>query len=452
MSTHPLRTRSFALLFAGQTLSLAGDAAVPVALTLAVYAATGSSGALALVLSCALVPKMLLLPLGGVAGDRFDPRTVALVTNVVRAAGQAFVGLELLDGHPHLWQIAAAEAVGGAAGAFAMPTTSPLVRGTVDEAQLLRANALIASANGVVRLGGPAVGGTLVLTAGPGWAFLFDGASFAVCAALLAAIRVRRVRVPHSSITRDLKEGWSEVRARDWYASTLIAHGVWNGAAATLAALGPSVVIGEPGGQGAWVTLMQTGAAGLLAGSLLAGRARLRRPLLVSTLGLATYALPLALLAASAPSWATVTSYGFALAGLGFLGPVWDTSVMSAIPEQVLARVTSYDWLISIATMPLGYVLAPLAASVTGPGLPLGVAAAAVLATCLATAARPSVRHFTDTPAGMPASAPSGTPEAAPEAPPGAVGARVPPPGGQPRPDPSLNMFKKRSTVHDKSF
>lgn len=164
----PLRTRAFALLFAGQTLSLAGDAAVPVALTLAVYQATGSSGALALVLTCALIPKVLLLPLGGVIGDRFDPRTVALATNTVRAAGQIFVGLELLGKDPHIWQIAVAEAVGGIAGAFSMPTAAPLVRGTVDDSQLLRANALIASVNGAVRLGGPALGGTLVLTAGPG--------------------------------------------------------------------------------------------------------------------------------------------------------------------------------------------------------------------------------------------------------------------------------------------
>ncbi|MFD6426862.1 MFS transporter [Streptomyces sp. NPDC060198] len=398
MPSHPLRTRAFALLFAGQTLSLAGDAAVPVALTLAVYQATGSSGTLALVLTCALIPKVLLLPLGGVIGDRFDPRTVALVTNAVRAAGQIFVGLELLGADPRIWQIAVAEAVGGIAGAFSMPTAAPLVRGTVDDSQLLRANALIASVNGAVRLGGPALGGTLVLTAGAGWAFLLDGASFAACAALLAAIRVRRVRVPHSSVLADLKEGWSEVRARDWYWSTLIAHGVWNGAAAVLATLGPAVIVGARGDEGAWVTLMQVGSAGVLAGSLLAGRAKPRRPVLVSTLGLATYALPLALLAASAPAWATITSYGLALTGLGYLGPVWDTSVMSAVPEQVLARVTSYDWLISIAAMPLGYVLAPLAASAVGPGLPLGVAAAAVLTACLATAALPGVRHFVTEP------------------------------------------------------
>ncbi|MGC5410290.1 MFS transporter, partial [Streptomyces sp. DT225] len=75
--THPLRTRSFRLLFIGRSLSMLGDSAIPAALTLAVYLATGSNSALALVLGCAMVPKLLLLPLGGVVGDRFNARTVA---------------------------------------------------------------------------------------------------------------------------------------------------------------------------------------------------------------------------------------------------------------------------------------------------------------------------------------------------------------------------------------
>lgn len=164
---HPLRTRSFRLLFVGRSLSLLGDAAIPAALTLAVYLATGSTGDLALVLACAMVPKLLLLPLGGVVGDRFNARTVALTTDLVRCVTQLFVGAELLSGTPALWQIAVAEAIGGAAGAFSMPTVSPLIRGTVAESGLLRANALMAVVGSAARIGGPAVAGALVFTAGP---------------------------------------------------------------------------------------------------------------------------------------------------------------------------------------------------------------------------------------------------------------------------------------------
>ncbi|SCF96376.1 MFS transporter [Streptomyces sp. Ncost-T10-10d] len=391
---HPLRTRAFRLLFIGRTLSLLGDSAIPTALSLAVYLATGSTGALALVLGCAMIPKLLLLPLGGVVGDRFNARTVALTTDLVRCATQLFVGAELLGGSPALWQIALAEAIGGAAGAFAMPTVSPLIRGTVAESGLLRANSLMAVVNSATRLGGPALAGALILTAGPGWAFVLDGASFAVSAALLSAMKVRHVPIPRRSLLTDLKEGWSEVRGRDWYWTSLIAHAVWNGAAAVLMTVGPALFVRELGGKEVWVALLQTGAVGLLLGSLLAGRAHPRRPVLVANLGLATYALPLGLLAVHAPVVVTIAAYGIAQAGLGFLNPVWETSVQSAVPAHALARVTSYDWLLSLGAMPLGYALAPLAASAWGAEVPLAVAAVAVGAACLATAAVPGVRRF----------------------------------------------------------
>ncbi|MFB9394129.1 MFS transporter [Streptomyces coeruleoprunus] len=409
MPTHPLRRRAFRLLFTGRVLSLAGDAVIPAALALAVLQATGSTSALALVLACAMVPKLLLLPLGGVVGDRFNARTVALATDLVRCATQVLVGLQLLGDEPRLCVIACASAVGGAAGAFAMPTASPLVKGTVPTEELARANAAMGVAQSATRLGGPALAGLIVLGAGPGWAFVLDGATFALSAALLAAVRVRHVPVPRRSLGADLKEGWREVRSRDWYWTSLVAHAAWNGAAAVLMTLGPAVTLRLPDGEAVWVAFLQAGAIGLFAGSLLAGRVRPRRPVLVANLGLATYAVPLGLLAAGAPTPLTIVAYGVAQAGLGFLSPVWETAVQTAVPAHALARVTSYDWLCSLAAMPLGYALAPPAAELWGPGVPLAAAGLTVGALCLGTALVPGVRRFSGRP---PQERPAGSPAA----------------------------------------
>ncbi|MFF5975922.1 MFS transporter [Streptomyces sp. NPDC012769] len=391
---HPLRTRSFRLLFFGRSLSLLGDSVIPAALALAVLKATGSTSALALVLACAMVPKLLLLPLGGVVGDRFDARTVALAADLVRCVTQLVVGVQLLGGAPSLAVIAAVEVAGGAAGAFAAPTAAPLVKGTVPAQALQRANAAMAVAHSATRIGGPALAGTLILTVGPGWAFVLDAASFAVSAALLCAVRVERVRIPHRSVLADLKEGWLEVRSRDWYWTSLIGHSAWNGAAAVLMTLGPAIALDRLGGDLAWAVFLQVGAVGLLLGSLAADRIHPGRPILAANLGLATYALPLLLLAVGAPAPVVIGAYGLAQAGLGFLTPVWETAVQRAVPAHALARVTSYDWLLSFAAMPLGYALAPLAASAWGPGVPLVVAAVAVAGCCLGTALFPGVRDF----------------------------------------------------------
>lgn len=121
------------------------------------------------------------------------------------------------------------------------------------------------------------------------------------------------------------------------------------------------------------------------------GRYQPRRPLLVATLGLALYALPLVALAVTAPAPVTVASYALAMTGLGFLNPVWQTVVQQEFPPQVLARVTSYDWLLSLAAAPLGYTLAPLAADAWGSTGPLLVTAALVALACGGAAFVPSV-------------------------------------------------------------
>ncbi|UNS98576.1 MFS transporter [Streptomyces tubbatahanensis] len=391
---HPLRHRDFRLLFTGRALSLLGDAVVPTALSLAVLRATGSTAALALVLGCAMLPKLLLLPVGGVLADRFRARTLALTTDLVRCASQLLVGLQLLGQDPSLAVLATAEAVGGAASAFAMPCLYPLVTGTVEATDRQRANALVATAESAGRLGGPALAGLLVLTVGPGWAFLLDAATFALSACLLALLRVTHVPLAARSFLADLVEGWTQVSSRAWYWPSLLAHAVHNVALSMLLVLGPAVAVGQLGGEGVWVAVVQAGGVGLLVGNALSSRVYPRRPVLtVNLLGL-LFCLPLALFAAAAPAPWTIASYGVAMAGLGYLNPTWQTTVQNAIPPTALARVTSYDWLLSLAAMPVGYTLGPWAASQWGTAVPL--TAAAVLASAgAATAAVPAVRRFT---------------------------------------------------------
>ncbi|MFD6564147.1 MFS transporter [Micromonospora profundi] len=303
--------------------------------------------------------------------------------------------MELLGGDPSLTTMAVASALGGTASAFAIPTASPLIAGTVEPADRQRANALMGVTANTSRLLGPALAGALIWAGGPGWAFILDSASFALSATLLALVRVRHVPVPRRSVLADLRHGLGEVRARDWFWTSLLGHGAWNGAAAVLMTLGPAVAIDRLGGETTWVLLLQAGAIGMLTGSLLAGRVRLRRPVLLANLGLACYAAPLFLLAVAAPAPAVIASYAVALTALGYLNPVWETVVQHHFPPEVLARVTSYDWLVSLAAMPLGYALAPLAADAFGTTVPLTIAGLLVLASCAGTALVPGVRRLT---------------------------------------------------------
>lgn len=220
---------------------------------------------------------------------------------------------------------------------------------------------------------------------------------FAISAALLSVITVRHERGARRSLRADLAQGWTEVRSRDWYWTSLIAHAVWNLAAGVMLTLGPVIAIRDLGSEGIWIAVLQAGGIGLLVGSLLAGRVRLRHPVLVANLSLASYAIPLALFAFAAPAPLLVASYGMSLTALGFLNPIWDTTVQQAVPPSVLARVMAYDWLVSLAAQPLGLALAPVAAAAWSPTVPLLIAAGLVAVACLGTAAVPGVRRLRTT-------------------------------------------------------
>lgn len=391
---HPLRDRNFRLLFTGRVIDQLGDAVSPAALTLAIVIATRSSAGLAVVLVCALLPKVALLPIGGVVVDRLGPRRVAMAAAAVSGFAQLSIGLLLLAGHIDFPLIAVASAVKGVASAFDTPATLPLVAGTTDEDGRQAANSLMGIAGSATNLAGPALAGVLIFAAGAGWAFVLDAATFGFSACTLALTKVRPVHVPRKSLRADLAAGWAEVRARTWYWTSLIGHATWNFAAGMLATTGPLIAVTELGGKTVWLAVLQASAVGYLTGAFIAGRTKVSRAILVGNIALMSYAVPLVLFAVAAPAWAVVVAYGFAMACLGFLNPVWETAVQQEVPAEVLARVSAYDWLVSLGAMPLGYVLGPLLAREFGYTWPLAGAAVLVLITLSIPVSLPDVRNL----------------------------------------------------------
>ena len=391
---HPLRDKNFRILFAGRVVDALGDAVSPAALALAVVTATRSSAGLAVILVCGMLPRVALLPFGGVVVDRAGARRVALASDAVSGVAQLSIGVLLMAGHLAIAPIAAAAAAGGAASAFGVPATSPLVAGTVEASGQQAAYSLLAVAGSATSVAGPAIAGALIFTAGAGWAFVLDAATFAVSAGTLALIRVRPAGVSPQSLRRDLAAGWAEVRARTWYWASIIGHGTCNFALGMLTTTGPLIAITELGGKAVWVAALEASAAGYLAGAVIAGRVRVSRAVLAVDLVLTSFATPLVLFALAAPAWADVAAYGLAAVGLGFASPVWLTAVQQEIPAALLARVSAYDWLVSLGGQLLGYAAGPVLAQAAGFTWPLSAAAILVSITLLIPASLPSVRDL----------------------------------------------------------
>ena len=79
----PLRNRNFALLWSGQSISIACNGMFMVALPLEVLRITHSPVDLALVVAARLAPWVVLLLVGGTVVDRFSRRAVMLASDII---------------------------------------------------------------------------------------------------------------------------------------------------------------------------------------------------------------------------------------------------------------------------------------------------------------------------------------------------------------------------------
>ena len=84
-AAHPLRSRNFILLVAGQGISLFGNMMLRFAMSMWVLDETGSATAFASILAISFVPMILGAPFGGVLADRMNRRTLMVILDAASA-------------------------------------------------------------------------------------------------------------------------------------------------------------------------------------------------------------------------------------------------------------------------------------------------------------------------------------------------------------------------------
>jgi predicted MFS family arabinose efflux permease len=361
-----LRDPLFRRLFVAQGVSFVGDRMVGIALAFAVLDLTGSPADVGLVLAARNAPLVVLILLGGVAGDRLSRRRIMVVADLVRVVTQGASAALLITGGAEVWSLAVLAAAGGSATAFFAPASIGILPAVVAPERLAEANGLRSIALSGGEVAGPLLAGLLIELASPGWALGVDAATYAVSAVALAGLRVAdHVPAAAQSLLADLRDGWRDFRSRRWLWTFVAMAGASNCLFAALQVLGPVVAARDLGGAGAWALCLSGMGVGTVAGALLALRADPARPVLVATLAFGLMPVPLALLALAAP--VAVVAAGTLLAGLGMMlgNAVWETAMQRHVPGPALSRVSSYDWLGSLALQPIGLALwGPVAAGV----------------------------------------------------------------------------------------
>ncbi|MDH6144868.1 MFS family permease [Kitasatospora sp. GP30] len=361
---NPLRDRPFRWFFIGRAASLFGGSMTSVALAFAVLQRTSDPHWLGYVLAAQMTPMIALLILGGGLADRYRRDRLLRLANLSAGLTQAFVAFVVLSG-ASLWLLLPASVLNGVAEAFTTPALRGIVPELVAPGAIQRANSMLASTRNAAKVLGPSLAGVLAAGIGGGWGIACDAAGFVVSAACLTQVRLpARQSGTSRRLPAELREGWQYFRSLPWVWSitatftvfNLIQVGSWQ-------VLGPSIVKHSMGAAG-WGAANSAKAVGLLLLSLVMLRLTVRRPLVVAMAAAALSGLPLVLLGLHAGLVPLAAATFTAGAGSAVCGILWDSTLQTGIPTELISRVTSYDDFGSWVAIPVGQLgVIPLAAA-----------------------------------------------------------------------------------------
>ena len=366
-----LRHRNFRLFFGGQTISLVGTWMTRVATGWLVYRLTGSVLELGIIGFCGQIPALLLGPFAGVVIDRVDRRRLLLATQVLLLVHAAVLAALTLANIITVPQLLVLQLVQGAINAFDMPVRQSFVVEMVDDpADLSNAIALNSTMINGSRVIGPSVGGVLIAMVGEGWCFGIDALSYvAVIASLMAMTTPRSRPAPRDThVLQELRSGWRYVMSSRSIRTTLALVVITSTMGMPYTVLMPAVAADAlGGGPNTLGALMAAVGVGALAGGLyLASResvAGLDRVILV---GAVLFGGSLVAFSLSHVLWLALLTAG--VTGTGFIIQLASTNTLlqATVDERFRGRVMSFYTTAILGTVPIGSLLAGVAADRIG--------------------------------------------------------------------------------------
>lgn len=394
----PFRSREYRLLIAAVSLSIFAEGMWAVVMALQVIELSGDPAALSLVAACMGAGLVAFVLVGGLAADRLPQRGIIIAVEIVNTVAVSAVAVLGLVGELRIWHMAVAAATLGVAAAFFFPAYSALLPRILPAHQLLAANGV----EGVVRpvfqrAAGPAVAGLVVGATMPSAGAVVVAALFALGLTLLVATRPQLTdgpaaqRVSQTKLLQDLREGWAFVVRTPWLLWTLLFASMF-----VLVVLGPievllPFVVADRFTHGAqtYGFILAFFGMGSAAGALAVSSRRLPRrylTVMMTMWGLGSVPLVIVGVTSSFPLMAAATFVVGVTDGAGMV--IWGTLLQRRVPAAMLGRVSSLDFFVSLAFMPVSFAIAgplskvvPMEAIFLAAGLlPVLLAAVAVTA------------------------------------------------------------------------
>ena len=356
--------RNTALFLSSQTISLFGSMLVQYAITWYITLQTQSGVMMTISIICGFVPTFLVSPFAGVWADRYNRKTLIVVSDTLIALSTLALAVLYLMGWGAVWMLFAASAVRALGAGIQMPAVGAYLPQFVPKDKLTKVNGIYGSIQSVVSLASPLLSGALMTFAVIETIFFID----VVTAAIAVGILLLFLRVPahakalsgeKTGYFRDMGEGIRYIN-RHGFMKTLFAYcGVFLVLVAPLAFLTP-LQVARSFGDDVWrLTAIEVAfSVGMMLGGVLiaswGGFPNRLHTMVLSTLIIAVCTAALGL----------VPVFWIYLAIMGLTGismPLFNTPFTVLLQEKVepdyMGRVFSVFTMISTSVMPLAILV-----------------------------------------------------------------------------------------------
>lgn len=353
----------------GLVLAMFADGIWTVGVVWQVIDMGGGPGQLSLVTGIAAVGMVASTLLGGVLADRMSQRTILIALEATKLVAIGAVGLLALTDSLQVWQLPVVSLVGGITTGIYYPTYSALLPSLVPREELMAANGIEGTLRPTIfQAAGPAVAGGLIALSSPALAII--GSAVASLLSGIFYLLMRPTPARHEARGKaelirgtftDIGEGFAYMWRTPWLLATLLYAMLL-----VLLVMGPLEVLvpfavkdraGGDAGSHAMV-LAAFGIGGAVGSLVLASMPMPRRYLSVMFAIWGVSSLPLVVMGVAGEVWMFVVA-GLVL-GFAFDGPmvIWGTLLQRRVPPHMLGRVSSLDFFVSIALMPVSMAIA----------------------------------------------------------------------------------------------
>lgn len=204
----------FTAIWAGSLVTMTGTALTSFALGVWIYLETGSTTQFAFTFVLAFLPSILLSPLAGALVDRWDRRSILLVSDVAGICTTLALGSLFTAGLLEPWHVFVTTAIRSALRSVQVPALNSSVILLVPKEQVGRASGMMGVSMAISQTVAPVLGGALMLGIGVNGVLFLDCATFFVNFAVLLMVRIPTPPSSEAgiqgegSLLREISQGW----------------------------------------------------------------------------------------------------------------------------------------------------------------------------------------------------------------------------------------------------